>query len=62
MEEFMRSYGLWIVLAAVFLAMHWFGTGCGAGNDRASRKNDEPGQPNADDKPAAHSARGGGCH
>jgi hypothetical protein len=34
MDEFMRSYGLWIVLAVVFLAMHWFGAGCGSANRR----------------------------
>jgi len=29
--ELVGSYGLWIVLAAVFLTMHWFGTSCCGG-------------------------------
>lgn len=58
MDAFLQSYGLWILLAGVFLAMHWFGMGCGGGHGRpredAARK---PG----DEKPAAaHSERS--CH
>lgn len=29
--ELVGSYGLWIVLAAVFLTMHWFGMSCCGG-------------------------------
>jgi hypothetical protein len=33
--ELIGSYGLWIVLAAVFLSMHWFGVSCcGGGHQR----------------------------
>jgi len=28
MLEFIQVYGLWIALAGVFAAMHWFGMGC----------------------------------
>ncbi len=47
--ELVWSYGLWSVLAAVFLTMHWFGTSCcGGGHEhrtpRGSRRpsEDEP--------------------
>ncbi|MBI2217707.1 MAG: hypothetical protein HYU51_10450 [Candidatus Rokubacteria bacterium] len=78
MDEFMRSYGLWIVLAGVFLAMHWFGAGCGSAH---RRERQAPGTgldgphdgelDGADGDPAraattpearARSARSGGCH
>ncbi len=37
MMEFLQSYGLWIVLAVVFIAMHRFGVGCcGAGHRHAA--------------------------
>ena len=39
MSEFFSNYGLWIVLAGVFLAMHWFGMGCcGRGGHRHGSK------------------------
>ena len=31
MIEFLQNYGLWIVLAGVFFAMHRFGMGCCGG-------------------------------
>ncbi len=34
MVEFLQSYGLWIALAGVFVAMHWFGRGCCGGGHR----------------------------
>ena len=42
MVEFLQSYGLWIALGVVFLAMHWFGMCCfsqphGRGVGRKSR-------------------------
>ncbi len=44
-RQFAASYGLWIVLAIVFLAMHWFGLRhCGAGH--------EHGTPNAHPRPS----------
>lgn len=38
--EWVGSYGLWIVLAALFLTMHWFGISCcgGAHEHRTSRR------------------------
>ncbi|MBI1734511.1 MAG: hypothetical protein HYR51_04990 [Candidatus Rokubacteria bacterium] len=64
MDEFMRSYGLWIALAAVFLAMHWFG-GCGAshrhGSDAKPGEKTEP-EASGEARRPARSARGGGCH
>jgi hypothetical protein len=29
--ELVRSYGLWIILGAVLLSMHWFGISCCGG-------------------------------
>jgi hypothetical protein len=40
MEEFVRSYGIWIVLAAVFFAMHWFGMRCGGGHRHGSERDE----------------------
>jgi hypothetical protein len=34
MVEFLSSYGLWIVLGAIMIGMHWFGMGCCAGGHR----------------------------
>ncbi len=34
MVEFVQSYGLWIALIGVFVAMHWFGRGCCRGGHR----------------------------
>ena len=34
MLEFIQAYGLWIALAGVFVAMHWFGAGCCGGRRR----------------------------
>ena len=34
MIEFAQTYGLWIALAGVFVAMHWFGMGCCGGRQR----------------------------
>ena len=28
MIAFLESYGLWLALGGVFVAMHWFGAGC----------------------------------
>lgn len=63
MTEFLQSYGLWIALGGVFVAMHWFGTGCCGGHRRSGRTEDAsqsgagaPGQSEPDRKP------GKGCH
>ncbi len=59
MEDFIRSYGIWILLAGVFIAMHWFGMGCGASHRRGSDAEDESEKPGEEKKRAA---RSGGCH
>ena len=59
MEEFIRSYGIWILLVAVFGAMHWFGMGCGGSHRHSSHADDEPSKPGEEKKRAGHS---GGCH
>ena len=40
MTGFLSDYGLWIALAGVFFAMHWFGMGCCGG--RGHRHESEP--------------------
>ncbi len=47
MEEFVKDYGLWILLGVVFIAMHRFGTGCGQGHDHGAEQADDP--PRADE-------------
>jgi hypothetical protein len=49
MEEFTRSYGVWILLAGVFLATHCFGMKCGHGlgaalNDGSAKPREEDGR------------------
>ena len=67
MEEFIRSYGLWILLGVVFIAMHRFGMGCGGGHDHGSaqadspQRADEPARPDEKKKPVT-TGRAGGCH
>ncbi len=34
MSEFLSSYGLWIFLGGIFVAMHMFGMGCCGGHSR----------------------------
>jgi hypothetical protein len=52
--ELVSSYGLWIVLAAVFLTMHWFGKCfCGGGHDRTLRAG---GGPPPEDAPEGRAA------
>ena len=66
MIEFAQNYGLWIALAGVFVAMHWFGMGCCGGRNRK-----KPGQSDkevAGGRPGSESASGtppkskGSCH
>ena len=45
MDEFLRSYGVWILLAGVFFAMHWFGMGCGGGHRHGGGREKEPEKP-----------------
>ncbi len=55
MAEFLSSYGLWILLGIIFIAMHRFGMGCcGAGRHRhgeGPREEREPGAATAETKP-----------
>lgn len=60
MEAFLQTYGLWILLAGVFLAMHWFGMGCGGGHGHGQHREDAAGKPGEEKQAAAHSGRG--CH
>ena len=50
MVEFLQNYGLWIVLAGVFVAMHRFGMGCCGGGHHHQRPT-EPTQGNPQEKP-----------
>lgn len=71
MAEFLSNYGLWILLAGIFVAMHMFGVGCGGhgGHQHGSKRKDdaddenagqgEPAPTKAGTKPAG---RDGGCH
>lgn len=45
MIEFVQSYGLWIALAGVFVAMHWFGRGCCGGGHRQTPTQSAQGTP-----------------
>jgi hypothetical protein len=45
MEEFIRSYGIWILLAGIFFAMHWFGMGCGGGHRHDAAADDAAAKP-----------------
>lgn len=60
MEDFMRTYGLWILLGVVFFALHRFGAGCGGGHRHRAHQDDASTPPGAEGKPTA--ARRGGCH
>lgn len=60
MEEFIRSYGLWILLAGVFVAMHWFGMGCGGHRHGGGAEDTE--RDRAGGEKAKSATRSGGCH
>lgn len=62
MEAFLQSYGFWILLAGVFLAMQWFGMGCGGGHRHGAPREDERDSREEAAKRPAHSGRSGGCH
>jgi hypothetical protein len=62
MEEFLRSYGVWILLAGIFFAMHRFGMGCGGGHRHGGGREEEPDKPGDAKKRPAHSGHTGGCH
>lgn len=62
MDEFLRSYGLWILLAGVFVAMHWFGMDCGGGHGHGKSREDAPGKPGEEKKQETHAGHARGCH
>ncbi len=72
MAEFLSSYGLWILLGVIFIAMHRFGMGCcGAGHqhgtsgqeDGKAERADTPSRTaTAETKPGVAGVRGGSCH
>jgi hypothetical protein len=66
MLEFLQSYGLWIALGGVFVAMHWFGMGCCGGQQRreqGQRDGDAvAGTRGREKAPESAPKSGGGCH
>lgn len=68
MVAFIQSYGLWIALAFVFAAMHWFGRGCcGGGHHRDESERQaargDPGKSVPTAKALTRPPRpGGSCH
>lgn len=62
MEEFIRNYGIWILLAGVFVAMHWFGMGCGGGHRHGSGTDETAAKPGEEKKQSARARHTGGCH
>ena len=64
MVEFVQSYGLWIALAGVFVAMHWFGMGCCGGRQRQGQRNADvaAGTPGSGKAPESAPKSGDGCH
>ncbi len=73
MTEFFSSYGLWILLGGVFVAMHMFGMGCcggHGGHQHGPKQKDEPGDEHAGRGTPAPTKAGatpaaagrGGCH
>jgi hypothetical protein len=66
MVEFLQNYGLWIVLAGVFFAMHRFGTGCcGGGHHQRLPQRDKalPGKTAEGEKTSETASRPtGSCH
>ena len=64
MVEFVQSYGLWIALAGVFVAMHWFGIGCCGGRHQQGQRNGDvaAGTPGSGKAPESVPKSGDGCH
>jgi hypothetical protein len=60
MEEFIRSYGIWILLAAVFFGMHWFGMGCGGSHRHREDGEEKPGD--GGKRSPTRSSHSRGCH
>jgi hypothetical protein len=64
MIEFAQNYGLWIALAGIFIAMHWFGRGCCGGRQRQGRGTEGvPDQALKGEKPSEAAPKSSGiCH
>ncbi len=63
MEDFLGSYGIWILLGGIFVAMHWFGgMGCGGGHRHGGRSDEETDKSGEGKKRATQSGHSGGCH
>ncbi len=63
MEDFLGSYGIWILLGGIFVAMHWFGgMGCGGGHRQGGQSDEEADKAGEGKKRAAPSGHSGGCH
>lgn len=62
MTEFIQTYGLWILLGGIFVAMHWFGMGCCGGGHRHGQL--PKGDAKTGEEPPAASGKGksGSCH
>ena len=65
MLDFIQSYGLWIALAGVFVAMHWFGMGCcGGGHRQRPTENTQggPGERPKGEQPSEAPKPKASCH
>lgn len=66
MVEFVQAYGLWVALAGVFIAMHWFGMGCCGrrdGRKPTQRQEDTAGGAPGGDKASESGPKSdGSCH
>ncbi|MDP3939476.1 MAG: hypothetical protein Q8R92_15255 [Deltaproteobacteria bacterium] len=62
MEDFLRNYGIWILLVGVFVAMHRFGMGCGGGHSHDRETGEEAGKSADAKKDPAASGHHGGSH
>jgi hypothetical protein len=58
MIEFLSNYGLWIALAGVFFAMHWFGMGCGGHGSHSQKSKPKGGTPDEQGTTSPSSAPG----
>ena len=64
MVEFLQDYGLWVALAGIFVAMHWFGAGCCGGHRKAGRTagRKPDAAPNGQAGPDPRRESGKSCH
>jgi hypothetical protein len=63
MIEFLQTYGIWIVIGALFLLMVFGKGGCGMGCGMGSYKHDQKTGPGEENKDGKHVEKhGSGCH